>query len=106
MFTDFKKFLMRGNLIEIAVGLVLAVAFTAVVNALVEGMLMPLIAAIVGEPSFDGLTFEINDAVFHYGRFLTQVTNFVLVAAALFFLVVRPVNALIARTGRPAGEGD
>lgn len=98
MFKEFKAFMTKGNLIEIAVGLVLAVAFTALVDSLVKGLIMPLVAALVGKPSFDALTFSINGATFYYGSFLTQVVNFVLVAAALFFFVVKPINAIMART--------
>jgi large conductance mechanosensitive channel len=98
---EFKEFLFRGNLIEIAVGLVLALAFTAVVTSLVEDLLTPLIAAIIGQPDFSGLTFTINDSVFRYGEFLNAVIAFVLIAAVLFFLVVKPLNALAKRR---AGE--
>jgi large conductance mechanosensitive channel len=98
---EFKEFLFRGNLIEIAVGLVLALAFTAVVTSLVEDLLTPLIAAIIGQPDFSGLTFTINDSVFRYGEFLNAVIAFVLIAAVLFLLVVKPLNALAKRR---AGE--
>jgi large conductance mechanosensitive channel len=97
---EFKEFLLRGNLIEIAVGLVLALAFTAVVTSLVDGLITPLIAAVFGQPDFGGLTFEINGSVFRYGEFLNAVFSFVLIAAVLFFLVVKPVNALAARRAR------
>ena len=101
MLKEFKEFLLRGNLLEIAVGLVLALAFTAVVTSLVEDLITPLIAAIFGRPDFSGLDFEINGSVFRYGQFLNALLAFVLVAAVLFFLVVKPVNALAARR---AGE--
>jgi large conductance mechanosensitive channel len=94
---EFKEFLLRGNLIEIAVGLVLALAFTAVVTSLVEDLITPLIAALFGRPDFSGLEFTINDSVFRYGEFLNAVISFALIAAVLFFLVVKPVNALAAR---------
>jgi large conductance mechanosensitive channel len=94
---EFKEFLLRGNLIEIAVGLVLALAFTAVVTSFVETLITPLIAAIFGQPDFSGLEFEINDSVFRYGLFLNAVLSFVLIAAVLFFLVVKPLNALARR---------
>jgi large conductance mechanosensitive channel len=99
---EFREFLLRGNLIEIAVGLVLALAFTAVVTSLVENLITPLIAAIFGKPDFSGLDFTINGSVFRYGQFLNAVVSFVLIAAVLFFLVVRPVNALARR--RAAAE--
>ena len=97
MLKEFREFLLRGNLIEIAVGLVLALAFTAVVTSLVGDLITPLIAALFGQPDFSGLTFEINESVFRYGEFLNAVVAFVLVAAVLFFIVVKPVNALAAR---------
>ena len=93
MLKEFKEFVSRGNLIEIAVGLVMALAFKAVIDALVQGLLMPIIAAIFGQPSFDSLTFTINDSVFAYGTVITQAVTFLLIAAALFFFVVKPFNA-------------
>ena len=97
MLKEFKEFLLRGNLIEIAVGLVLALAFTAVVTSLVEDLITPIIAAIFGQPDFSGLTFTINDSTFRYGEFLNALIAFVLIAAVLFFLVVKPVNAILER---------
>ena len=97
MLKEFREFLLRGNLIEIAVGLVLALAFTAVVTSFVENLITPLIAAIFGQPDFSGLDFEINGSVFRYGELLNAVLAFVLIAAVLFFLVVKPLNALAAR---------
>jgi large conductance mechanosensitive channel len=97
MLREFKEFLLKGNLIEVAVALVLALALTAVVSSLVEDLLTPLIAAVFGQPDFAGLTFEINDSVFRYGEFLNAVIAFVLIGAVLFFLVVKPVDALAER---------
>ena len=97
MLKEFKEFLLRGNLIESAVGLVLALAFTAVVTSLVEDLITPLIAAVLGQPDFSRLTFEVNDGVFRYGEFLNAVLAFVLVATVVFFLVVKPMNALAVR---------
>ena len=97
MLKEFKEFLFRGNLIEIAVGLVLALAFTAVVTSLVEDLLTPLIAAIFGQPDFSGLEFTINESVFRYGAFLNAALSFVIIAAVLFFLVVKPLAALAKR---------
>jgi large conductance mechanosensitive channel len=97
MFKEFKAFLMRGNLLEIAVALVLALAFASVVTSLVENLITPLIAAIFGEPDFSRLAFTINDSEFRYGEFINAVISFVLVAAAVFFFVVRPVNELMVR---------
>ena len=98
MVAEFKQFLLRGNVIDLAVAVVLGVAFGAVVTSLVEDLLTPLLAMIFGEPDLSAMTFEINDAVFRYGAFLNAVIGFVMIAAAIFFFVVRPVNQLIARS--------
>jgi large conductance mechanosensitive channel len=95
MLRDFKDFLLRGNLIELAVALVIGLAFAAVVTALVEDLITPLIAAIFGQPDFSDLTFTINDSVFRYGDFLNALITFVLVAAAIYFLVVVPMKRLV-----------
>jgi large conductance mechanosensitive channel len=95
MLRDFKDFLFRGNLIERAVAVVIGLAFAAVVTALVEGLITPLIAAIFGQPDFSDLTFTINDSVFRYGDFLNALITFVLVAAAIYFLVVVPMKRLV-----------
>ncbi len=100
MVKEFRDFLLKGNLIEVAVALVLALALTALVTSLVEDLITPLIAAIFGQPDFSGLTFEINDSVFRYGAFLNALIAFVLIGAVLFFLVVKPVNALLERRRR------
>ena len=94
---DFKEFLLRGNLVELAVAVVIGVAFAALVNALVEDLITPLIAAIGGKQDFSALTFTINDSVFRYGDFLNALLSFLVIAAAVYFLVVKPVNALMAR---------
>ena len=97
---DFKKFLMRGNLVELAVAVVLGIAFAAVVTSLVENIITPLIAAIGGEQDFSALTFEINDSVFRYGAVINAVLSFIVIAAVVFFLVIKPVNALVERSRR------
>ena len=89
---EFKTFIARGNLIEIAIGLVMALAFKAVVDALVNGLIMPIVGMIFGQPSFNGLTFTINKSVFLYGTVITQVVTFLMVALALFLFVVKPYN--------------
>jgi large conductance mechanosensitive channel len=94
---DFKEFLLRGNLVDMAVGIVIGVAFAALVTALVTDLITPLIAAIGGKPSFDDLSFTINGSHFLYGAFINALISFVVIAAAVFFLVVKPVNALMAR---------
>ena len=106
MLREFKDFLFRGNIVELAVAFVIGVAFASVINSFVENLVMPVIAAIIGKPDFGDLTFTINDAVFRYGAFLTAVIQFVAVAAAVFFFVVKPVDAMLARRRRePVEEG-
>src|SRR5919205_1354262 len=103
---DFKDFLLRGNLIELAVAFVMGLAFAAVVNSLVSNLVMPIVAAVIGKPDFRDLTFTIHDSVFRYGAFLTDLIQFVAIAAAVFFFVVKPVNSMLARFRRtPAEEG-
>jgi large conductance mechanosensitive channel len=89
----FKEFLLKGDLITIAVGLVMALAVTALINALVEYLIMPIIGAIVGKQSFNELTFTINDSVFQYGSFITAVITFVSISAAVYFFIVIPYKA-------------
>ena len=97
LLSDFKKFLLRGNVVDLAVAVVVGTAFTAVVKALVTDIVTPLIAAIFGQPNFENLAFTINGSVFKYGDVLNNVITFVLIAAVVFFLVVTPINALMAR---------
>lgn len=99
---EFRDFLLRGNIVELAVAFVLGVAFAAVVNSLVDNLVMPIVAMIIGEPDFSGLTFTINDAVFRYGAFITDVIQFIAIAAAVFFFIVRPMNAIMSRMRKPA----
>jgi large conductance mechanosensitive channel len=94
---DFKQFLLRGNVVDLAVGIVIGVAFGALIAALVADFITPLIAAIAGKHDFSALTFTINKSRFLYGDFINKLIAFVTIAAAVFFLVVRPVNALMAR---------
>ena len=104
MLKDFKDFLLRGNIVELAVAFVMGVAFAAVVNSLVDNLVMPIIAMIIGKPDFSDLTFMINDAVFRYGAFITDVISFVAIAAAVFFFVVKPMDALTKRVRKPTEE--
>jgi large conductance mechanosensitive channel len=97
LIADFKKFLLRGNVVDLAVAIVVGTAFTAVVKALVSDLLTPIIALIFGKPSFGALAFTINHSRFLYGDFLNNLIAFVTIAAAVFFLVVAPINALLAR---------
>jgi large conductance mechanosensitive channel len=105
MLQEFRDFLFRGNIVELAVAFVLGLAFAAVVNSLVENILLPIVAMVVGKPDFSGLTFTINDAVFRYGAFLTDVIQFVAIAAAVFFFVVKPMQAMLTRLRPPVEEG-
>jgi large conductance mechanosensitive channel len=94
---EFKAFLLRGNVVDLAVGIVIGAAFGAVVTALVADLITPIIAAIIGKPDFSGLTFSINGSKFLYGSFINALLAFISIAAAVFFFVVKPVNALMAR---------
>jgi large conductance mechanosensitive channel len=97
MLREFRAFILRGNLVDLAVAVVVGTAFTAVVNALVKDIITPLIAAIGGEPDFGGLAFTINGSRFAYGNFFNAVLTFLIVAAVMFFLVIKPVNVLMDR---------
>ena len=102
MLKGFKEFILRGNVVDLAVAVVIGGAFGAIVNALVKDLLTPLIAALIGKPDFSALTFTINNSKFLYGEFLNAVVSFVLIAAAIYFFIVVPVNAINARTRKPA----
>jgi large conductance mechanosensitive channel len=92
----FKKFLLRGNLVELAVAVVIGLAFSAVIAAFVADLITPLIAAIGGQPDFGGLSFTVNHSTFRYGAFLNALIAFVIIAAVVYFFVVVPVNRLLA----------
>jgi large conductance mechanosensitive channel len=104
MIKEFRDFVMRGNLVELAVAFVMGLAFAALITSFVDDLMMPIIAMIIGKPDFSGLTFTINDAVFRYGAFITAAVTFVATAAAIFFFVVKPLNALMARVRKPGEE--
>jgi large conductance mechanosensitive channel len=105
MLGEFKDFLMKGNIVELAVAFVMGLAFAAVVNSLVDNIVMPIVAMIIGKPDFSGLTFTINDAVYRYGQFITDVIQFAAIAAAVFFFIVKPMGAIMARMkGRDEAE--
>ncbi|MBN2093910.1 MAG: large conductance mechanosensitive channel protein MscL [Candidatus Zambryskibacteria bacterium] len=95
---EFKQFLLRGNVVDLAVGIVIGAAFSTVTTALVSDILTPFIGAIAKVPDFGGLSFMINGSQFTYGHFLNTVISFVLVAAAVFFFVIKPINLLISRS--------
>ena len=97
---EFKEFILRGNVVDLAVAVVVGAAFGAVINAMVKDLLTPLIAAIFGKPNFSALSFTINSSQFLYGDFLNAVFTFVSVAAAVFFVVVKPLNYLTERRRR------
>jgi large conductance mechanosensitive channel len=97
---EFREFLLRGNVVDLAVAVVIGAAFGAVIAAIVEGLLTPLIAAIFGEPDFGELSFTINGSEFRYGIVINALITFLTVAAAVFFFVVKPINHLMARRKR------
>ena len=97
MLREFRAFILRGNLVDLAVAVVVGTAFTAVVNALVKDIITPLIAAIGGDADFGALAFTINGSRFAYGNFFNAVLTFLIVAAVMFFLVIKPVNVLMDR---------
>lgn len=104
MLQGFKEFIMKGNVIDLAVAVVMGGAFGAVVNALVEAVLMPLIAALVGSPDFDNFAvLDINGVLIKFGVLLTAVVNFLLIAAAIYFVIVLPMNKMIERRNRRLG---
>jgi large conductance mechanosensitive channel len=104
MVKEFRDFLMRGNLLELAVALVMGLAFAALVASFVDDLVMPVIAMIFGKPAFSDLTFTINGAVFRYGAFITACITFLATAAAIFLFVVKPINVLMARITEPDEE--
>lgn len=111
MVKEFKEFAMGGNLIEVAVGLVMALALTALIGSLVENLLMPIVGIIFGEPTFDSLTLTINESVIMYGSFITAAVKFLSIAFAVYFFVVKPYNAYKARVASgeeeaPAGPSE
>lgn len=106
MLKGFKEFIMRGNVVDLAVAVVIGAAFTQVVNALVKDIITPIIAAIVGKPDFSSLSFTINKSTFLYGDFLNAVVSFLLVAAAIYFFVVLPLNTLAERRARRLASGE
>jgi large conductance mechanosensitive channel len=100
MLKGFQQFMLRGNVLDLAVAVVMGSAFAAVVTALVKDLLTPLIAAIVGKPDFSALAFEVNGSKFMVGDFINALVSFLLIAAAVYFFVIVPMNALMARLRR------
>jgi len=108
MIKDFKNFILRGNVVDLAVAVVVGAAFGAVVTALVKDFITPLIAAIGGKPNFSTLHFSVNHSEFLYGDFINALVSFLIIALVIFFLVVQPINKLIAlsRRGEETAESD
>ncbi|HWF16003.1 MAG TPA: large conductance mechanosensitive channel protein MscL [Acidimicrobiales bacterium] len=97
MLSDFKKFVLRGNVVDLAVAIIVGVAFTAMVTAFVADLITPLIAAIFGKPNFSNLYFTFHHSTFRYGSFINTVVSFLIIATVVFFAVVLPLNALMKR---------
>lgn len=106
MLSGFKQFILRGNVVDLAVGVVIGAAFGGVVTALTKDLLTPLIAAIVKAPDFSGLKWTLNGSTFLYGDFVNALISFVLVAGAVYFFVVTPINGLIARRRKDPALAD
>jgi len=106
MLKEFRAFILRGNLVELAVAVVIGTAFATLVSSFTQGLITPLIAAVGGEPDFSALSFTINDSRFRYGLFLNALVSFLIVAGVVFFFVVKPLNTLKDRqkAGLAAGE--
>lgn len=102
----FKDFVLRGNVVDLAVAIVIGAAFGALVKALVEDILTPIIAMIFGQPDFSQLTLTINNSTFHYGSFINAVITFLAVAAAIYFFVVVPLNKLAEIRARRVAQGE
>src|ERR671917_1922398 len=97
MLSEFKQFILRGNVIDLAVAVVIGAAFGAIVTSLVENIITPLIGALGGQPDFSGLSFEINNSDIRYGAFLNAVIAFLIIAAVIFFAVIKPMNAIMTQ---------
>ena len=106
MLKGFKQFLLRGNVIDLAVAVVMGAAFGKVVTGMVEDLINPIIAAVVGKPDFSQIVFTINNSKFKIGDFLNALVAFILISAAIYFIVVVPVNAIVARARRGEAPPD
>lgn len=104
MVQEFKEFISKGNVVMLAVGFIMGVAFQAVVNSLVENIIMPIVAIPFGEPNFNSLTWEINGSVIMWGSFVTAAVVFLLTALAVFLFIVKPYNTLTARFAKESEE--
>lgn len=106
MLKEFRSFLMRGNVVDLAIAVVIGAAFGAVVTALVDDIVMPIIGIFGGAPDFSSNTFTINGSLFKWGHFVTTVISFVIIAAVIFFVVVKPMNVMMARMKRGEAPPD
>lgn len=106
MFNEFKSFILRGNTVDLAVAVIIGAAFGAIVTAMVRDLITPLIAAIGGKPDFGGLYFTVNNSRFMYGDFLNAVISFLIIAVVVFFLIVMPINRMIAFANRSRQSQD
>jgi large conductance mechanosensitive channel len=106
MLSGFKQFILRGNVVDMAVGVVIGAAFASVVGAFTKDLLTPLIAAIAGKPDFSAIIFTVNGSVFALGDFINTLVSFLLVAAAVYFFVVTPINALVSRMRKAPAPAD
>lgn len=106
MIKDFKQFILKGNVVDLAVAVVIGAAFGAVVTALVADLITPLIGAFGGQPDFSSLSFTVNDSKFMYGHFINTLLSFVIIAGVVFFFVVKPLNHLIALSNRSKTTDD
>ena len=106
MLSGFKQFILRGNVVDLAVGVVIGGAFGTIVTALVKDIINPIVALVVGKPDFTGINFTIRGTLFPIGDFITAVVSFLLIAGAVYFFVVTPINALIARTRKDPAPAD
>ena len=103
---EFKTFILRGNVLDLAIAVVIGAAFVAIVTSFVENIVTPLIAAIGGQPDFSSLSFTINNSEIRYGAFLNSVITFLIIALIIFFLIIKPVNVLMARVASPAAAAE
>lgn len=104
MLKGFREFISQGSVVDLAVGVVIGAAFGAVITSFTNDVLMAFIGAIFGKPNFNELTFAIGDGVIFYGKFLTALLNFLIIAGAIYFVVVVPINAMRNRAGKPEDE--
>jgi large conductance mechanosensitive channel len=106
MIDGFKAFILRGNVLDLAVAVVIGAAFVAIVNSLVDNIIMPIIAAIGGQPDFSALTFTINNAEFRYGAFINSLVSFLIIALVVYLVIVVPMNRLMAKVAPKALEAE